>query len=128
MLIRQLLLAQRSRANVDKMAAMVVEDKDRLVELMACFLCDESKVAQRAAHVVGDIGRMEPDWLLEWADEIVDAIEDPIHQSLRRCGVRYFSELAEPIPQPLVVRLIDLCSKFVADEKTEVAILSLIHI
>ena len=120
MSIREQLLRQNSRANCDRVRAVVIGDQSRLIELMACFFSDEVIVAQRAAMVVGDVGRHEPDLLLPWLAELVDAIENPIHQAIRRNGVRFFSELDQPIPKPLEKRLVRMCLRFVADptEKT----------
>lgn len=122
MRIRQELLQKYSRANLDRVVSMVVDDEELAVELMVCMFGEELKLAQRAAHAVGLLGREEPEKLIPWFEELVDAIENPIHQSLRRCGVRYFSELKTEIPLALETRLIGLCMKFLADPKTEVAI------
>ena len=122
MIVREQLLVANSRANADRVLAMVMDDPERLVQLMVCFLSDEVCVAQRAAQVVGDVGRRNPDLLTPWLSEIVDAIENPIHQAIRRNGVRLFNELAEPVPADLEKRLIRMCSQFVADRSVDVAI------
>ena len=120
--VREQLLIANSRANADRVLAMVGDDPELLVQLMVCFLSDEVRVAQRAAQVVGDLGRRDPDLLLPWLGEIVDAIENPIHQAIRRNGVRFFSELAEPLPAAMEKRLIRMCGQFVADRNVDVAI------
>lgn len=109
MIVREQLLVANSRANADRVLAMVRGDPELLVQLMVCFLGDEVRVAQRAAQVVGDFGRRDPDLLLPWLSDIVDAIENPIHQAIRRNGVRFFSELAEPLPVDMEKRLIRTC-------------------
>ena len=122
MIVREQLLVANSRANADRVLAMVGDDPELLVQLMVCFLGHEVRVAQRAAQVVGDFGRRDPDLLLPWLSDIVDAIENPIHQAIRRNGVRFFSELAEPLPAELEKRLIRMCGQFVADRNVDVAI------
>ena len=122
MRIRKQLLVEHSRANADKIETMVLADDQLLPELMACFFSDETVVAQRAAQVVGDIGRKESDRLLPWLAEIVDAIENPVHEAIRRNGVRYFSELDEPLSPELESRLMRLCLAFVGDSDTKTAV------
>ncbi len=122
MIVREQLLVANSRANADRVLALVRDDPKLMVQLMVCFLSDEVRVAQRAAQVVGDVGRHDPDLLLPWLDDIVDAIENPIHQAIRRNGVRFFSELAKPLPAKLEKRLIRMCGQFVADRNVDIAI------
>ena len=149
MSIREQLLVEHSRANSDRVAAYVLSWTDnlkigleqhggpagkqprqqakaisnqRLVELMACFFSDEVLVAQRAAHVVGLLGREDPQLLVPWWDELVQSAANPIHDAIRRNAIRYFSEQPEPLPKKLETRLIKLCGQFVADEKYSIAV------
>ena len=59
---------------------------------------------------------------MPWITDIVDAIENPVHQAIRRNGVRFFSELAKPLPAKIEKRLIRMCGQFVADRNVDVAI------
>jgi hypothetical protein len=122
MIVREQLLVANSRANADKVLAMVCGDQELIVQLMVCFLGEEVRVAQRAAQVVGDLGRRDASLLTPWLGDIVDAIESPIHQAIRRNGVRYFSEVIAPLPVELEGRLIRMCGRFVADRNIDVAI------
>ena len=122
MSIREELLVDHSRAVADHVAALALNDEERLVELMVCMFCDDVDVAQRAAHAVGILGRQDPSKLIPWFVEMANAMEYPIHQSLRRCGVRYYSEYRNRLPRRLEKRLIDLCLRFLADAQTETAI------
>jgi hypothetical protein len=154
MSIREQLFVEHSRANSDRIAAHVLSwsedlniglenDKgptarqpgqcakaifnQRLVELMACFFSDEVDLAQRAAHVVGLLGRENPWMLIPWWDELVESAANPTHEALRRNAIRYFSEQPEPLPKKLETRLIKLCSQFVADEKYSIAVGGIRH-
>ena len=64
--IRQQLLQKNSRANADIVLNYVLGSPESVVELMVCFLSDEVTVAQRAAQVVGDLGRQNPESLEPW--------------------------------------------------------------
>ena len=120
--IRQQLLNKNSRNNADFVQAHVVAHRESLVELMACFFSDEKVVAQRAAMVVGNLGRAEPACLKPWWSSMVDAAEDPVHQAVRRAVTRYFSELTLAVPEKLEARLVELLGTFVANPKENVAI------
>ncbi len=122
MIVRDQLLIANSRANADKVLAMVYNEQELIVQLMICFLGEETRVAQRAAQVVGDLGRRDASLLKPWLGDIVDAIENPIHQAVRRNGVRFFSEMIEALPCDLEKRLIKSCGSFVANRKIGVAI------
>ena len=120
--LRKQLLVANSRNNADIVLAHVNAHPESLPELMACFFSDEVKVAQRAAQVVGDIGRATPASLKPWWNDMVDASATPVHQAIRRNVTRYFSELQLPLPKKLEKKLIDDCTNFVADANEDVAI------
>ncbi len=120
--LRKQLLVTNSRNNADVVMAHVRNHPESLSELMACFFSDEVVVAQRAAQVVGDIGRAAPESLAPWWSDMVDASSNPVHQSIRRNVTRYFSELELKLPKKLESKLVDNCIKFVADPNEGVAI------
>lgn len=122
MIVREQLLVANSRANADTVLSMVANDPECLVQLMVCFLSNEVRVAQRAAQVVGDQGRRDPESLKPWLKDLVDAIEHPVHQAIRRNGVRVFSEWTMALPKQLEGRLIQLCGEFIADREIDTAI------
>jgi len=102
--------------------AHVQAHPESLPELMACFFSDEVAVAQRAAQVVGDIGRASPESLKPWWSELADASANPVHQAIRRNVTRYFSELKLKLPKKVESQLVDDCINFVADPNEGVAI------
>lgn len=102
--------------------AHVQAHPESLPELMACFFSDEVTVAQRAAQVVGDIGRATPESLQPWWSAMADASADPVHQAIRRNVTRYFSELKLDLPKKLERKLVEDCIDFVADPNEGVAI------
>lgn len=120
--LRKQLLVANSRNNADIVMAHVQGHPESLPELMACFFSDEVIVAQRAAQVVGYIGRDSPEALKPWWNEMVDASANPVHQAIRRNVTRYFSELQLKLPKKLESKLIDDCTNFVADSGEGVAI------
>lgn len=123
MSIRLQLLQTNSSDKANRFEEQILRNRELLPELMACFFSDEVIVAQRAAFVVGHIGRKEPELFVPWLAEIVDAVEKPVHQAIRRNGVRYFAELdGDLIPAILEQRMVALCGEYVGDEKVPTAI------
>jgi len=122
--IRQQLLKRNSRANADIVIAYVDATPNAIVELMACFLSDEVPVAQRAAQVVGDLGRSCPGLLEPWWEEMVRAAEEPVHDAICRNVARYFSELGPEweLPSPIETRLVKQCTDWTCDSSVPVAI------
>ena len=120
--LRKQLLVANSRNNADIVMAHVDAHPESLAELMACFFSDEVVVAQRAAQVVGDIGRASPALLQPWWSEMIDAAAAPVHQAIRRNVTRYFSELELKLPAKVEEKLVDQCINFVADSNEGVAI------
>lgn len=120
--IRQQLLKRNSRKNADIVIAHVDSTAGAIVELMACFLSDEVKVAQRAAQVVGDLGRRDPELLEPWWNEMLEAGQKPVHDSIRRNVARYFSELELALPKKIETSLIKLFTAWMLEPNTPVAI------
>ena len=89
---------------------------------MACFLSDEVTVAQRAAQVVGDLGRRNPASLEPWWEEMLQAGQQPVHDAIRRNIARYFSELELTLPRELERSLVRLMTDWACDSQSPVAI------
>lgn len=120
--IRQQLLKRHSRDNADLVESYVVQTPDAIVELMACFLSDETKVVQRSSQVVGNLGRHHPIMLKPWWDEMIHACIDPVHIAVRRNVARYFSELELPLPASLEKRIADSFTAWSAQDDVPVAV------
>jgi hypothetical protein len=120
--IRQQLLKINSRANADLVENHVIQDRRKLVELVACFFSDETKVVQRASQVVGNLGRSRPSWLEPWWEELLAAGNRPVHVAVRRNVARYFSELDLTIPVELERKLAKSFADWIAEPNVPVAV------
>ena len=119
--IRQQLLRENSRVNADIVLDYVSKTPHVLVEVMACFFSDEVTVAQRAAQIVGDWGRLHPESLEPWWGEMLRAAEHPVHDAICRNVSRYFSELELSLPAELEQALVKLMAGWSSDLSTPVA-------
>ena len=120
--IRQQLLKKHSRENADFIEDYVVEHPQAIVELMACFLSDETKIAQRSSQVVGNLGRHHPKMLEPWWEEMIDAGDKPVHIAIRRNVARYFCELKLPMKAKLEKRIADSFTRWSTDPDVPVAV------
>ena len=120
--IRQQLLKKHSRANADLVESYVGSTPGAIIELMACFLGEETTVAQRAAQVVGNLGRHQPESLMPWWDEMIEAAQNPVHDAIRRNVARYFSELKVELPGKLEKKAVQSFTRWSVDESTPVAV------
>ena len=91
--IRAQLLVTHSRANADLVLAFVLAKQARLPKLMDAFFSGEKDVMNRAAMVVGDLGRKKPDWLLPYHARLITYADAYPHPAVPRNVLRYFSEL-----------------------------------
>ena len=107
--IRTQLLTAHSRTNADIVQHYVEQNFAALPELMACFASDEVQVAQRAAMVVGNLGRCHPELFKPWWQNLLDLTDDPIHAAIPRAVIRYFNELELQLPKKIESRLVDRC-------------------
>lgn len=120
--IRQQLLRKHSRENADFVENYVVDHPNAVVELMVCFLGDETKVVQRSAQVVGNLGRHHPEMLQPWWEELLQAGKEPVHIAIRRNVARYFCELELPLPKKLEKDLAESFTAWATDPKVPVAV------
>lgn len=94
-LLKQLGVAH-SRANADLILNWLEQDRARtrvLMEVVRSKNPEQFKLVQRAAMVLGDLGRKHPDWLLPYHSELIELARESTHPAIPRAVTRYFSEL-----------------------------------
>jgi hypothetical protein len=120
--IRQQLLKKHSRENADFIESHAIKSQASVIELMACFLGEETKVVQRASQVVGNLGRHHPEMLKPWWEEMISAGDHPVHVAVRRNVARYFCELNLTLPEQLEKKIIDSFTRWSTSSDTPVAV------
>lgn len=117
------LLKEHSRANADLVLNHVLKDRKRVSALLDAFLTGEYRVVQRSAMVVGNLGRLKPDWLKPWHQRMIAAADPAPHPSVSRNVMRYFSELPlSSIDEENQGPLLDLAFRLTEDQAEAVAI------
>ncbi|MTB49456.1 hypothetical protein [Lewinella sp. W8] len=119
---RAQLLSEHSRANADLLLDHLERHPEDLTAFMEHFFGREVVEAQRAAMVVGDLGRRHPDRLIPFHLRLIEAAGQPVHPAIRRNVLRYFSE----IPLALIAEepqghLLDLAFRVTASPADAVA-------
>jgi len=117
------LMVEHSKANADRVLEHVLVAESRVEALMEVFLGEEYRVVQRAAMVVGNLGRAQPGWLKPWHSRMVKAANQPKHDAVLRNVMRYFSELdIALIAAENEGHLVELAFRLTADPNAAVAI------
>ncbi len=91
--IRQQLSKTHSRANADLVLNYVLADEGRVGDLLKALRDEEITIVQRAAMVVGDLGRARPAWLRPYNNRLLEMATAPAHDAVQRNILRHFSEL-----------------------------------
>ncbi|WP_260311459.1 hypothetical protein [Roseivirga seohaensis] len=119
--IRKQLLKEHSKENTNLIVSYVAEQQERFDALMNLFLSDEYRVTQRAAWVVGEIGRKKVEMLKPHLKAMVFNLKQPnLHDSIKRNTVRVLQELE--IPESLWGEVADICFGYLASKSEAIAI------
>ena len=92
--LRQQLSLAHSRANADLILTWLYADEARtrvLIDLVNSKDERDAKPVQRAAMVLGDLGRAKPDWLRPYQRSLLRLANEATHPALPRAISRYFS-------------------------------------
>ena len=92
--IRKQLLSDHSKSNTDEIVFYIMENPERSVELMDIFFNEGNLLKQRAAWVVGDLGRVEPELIKPYQLQMMTHLKSPgLHDAVKRNTLRYLSEI-----------------------------------
>ena len=122
--LRQQLAAAHSRANADIILAWLLKDEARtrvLMKVVRSKAVGDAKLVQRAAMVLGDLGRERPRWLYPFQVELVNLAAAARHPAVPRAVLRYFSELPlADIVEDAQGQLLDVSFQYLGDRSAPV--------
>jgi hypothetical protein len=119
--LTQLLAAEHSKAHTNRIIGWIGRDETRVAALVRVFCSSEYRIGQRAAWVVGDYARRQPDLLGPWLPDLVGQLAQPgTHDAVRRNVVRVLQE--SELPEELLGEVADACFRMLADPQEPVAI------
>ena len=117
--IQQELAREHSKAHTLYIADRINNDTDQFAVLMSFYLGEDKLLAQRAAWVFTHCVESYPHLALPYIDPLIDILDLPVHDALKRNALRSFEFVK--IPEPFHGRLIDVCFRIVMDRKEAAA-------
>lgn len=120
-MIEQLILAEHSRNQRDRIIDYVNTDKSKLQEFMSLFFKGSAVVKQRAAYVVGTIEDFYPDVLTIYYHEMVKNLQrEGLHHAIPRNTLRVLTN--KRLDEEHTGILLDLCFNYLKNHSLPVAI------
>jgi len=110
-----------SKAHAAEITNYACSSAEHFKELMDCFLCNDYRVAQRAAWSVSWAGRARPDLIKPYIKQMVALLgRNDVHNAVIRNSIRVL-ELSE-IPEDCHADVMNACFTFVEKPGTPAAI------
>lgn len=120
-MIRDLLLAEHSKAQCTRIVKYIGSNQQRFDELFNLFLSDEYRVVQRAAWPVSYAVIAHPTLIQKHFARLIKNLEKPgIHNAVKRNSIRLLQEIA--IPKRYHGKLMDICFSYIATPGEAVAV------
>lgn len=118
--IRASLLADRSKANIQRIAYYIGEDAKRFEELVQLFLADTLIVTQRASWIISHCLDQHPQLVEPYIESFWKNLLQGQNDTITRNTLRIFQDY--PIPKNTQGIAASLCFDYLANPNTAVAI------
>lgn len=118
--IAQMLHAEHSREQTDKIVQYINNHTEGVDELWHCYLSSDVTLAQRSAWVIGHYYRSEPSQILVHLPQIIPTLEQPLHPAQVRNVMNILSFTT--IPEDYHGALLDICLAYITDHTSPSAI------
>lgn len=119
--LRAEILKEHSKAQAQKIAHWIGNNKERFAQLVQLFLHDEYRVVQRSAWVISVVCEQFPNLLLPHLPILVKRMSDAdMPVAVKRNVVRALQKTE--IPEALHGTVINACFEFLADPKETIAV------
>ncbi len=118
--IEQLLLAEHSREQSEKIMDLVIVDPSLIGQLISYMNHKDSLLAQRAAWPVGLLGTSYSHLFQPYITQLIQCLYNPIHPAISRNTYRVLQFMKVPEEHEGV--LFDLCARDLSNPKIPVAI------
>jgi hypothetical protein len=119
--IKEALLKEHSKTQMQKIVAYVGNDKKRFAELITLMLTAEYRIAQRAAWPVSYCIEANKDLIKPWFAKMIQKLQEQnIHDAIKRNTLRVLDFV--DIPEKYCGTLYDISYAFLHDLKEPIAI------
>ena len=88
---------------------------------MALFFAGVYRVTQRAAWAVGEIGAKSPALIAPYLETMIDHLNAPVHNAVKRNTIRIFRDLPE-LPESLLGKLTTACFDLLTNPNEPIAV------
>ena len=119
--LQNLLRAEHSRKQTDRIVLYVGGDKERFNALIELFFAGEYRITQRAAWPLSYCVRQHPELITPYYRRLLDNLErKDIHVAVVRNTVRLLQDVS--IPKRWHGRVMNICFEFIGGMETPIAV------
>lgn len=120
MKIKDVVLAKHSREQTEKIIKYVGNDPVKFKELVGLIFKDEEIISQRASWPLSDIARKHPQLLSPYLKRMLQTLEKPVHDAVKRNIVRALENY--DIPEKYLGLAANNCFALLENPQTAVGI------
>ncbi|MGW8123525.1 hypothetical protein ACV07N_12770 [Roseivirga echinicomitans] len=119
--IRKQLLQTHTKENTELIVAYIGNEQERFDTLMNLFLHDEYRVCQRAAWVVSEVAKLQPEIFTPYLAVIIKNLRtEGLSDSVKRNSLKVLQGLV--IPKSLWGEAADICFGYLASKSEAIAV------
>ena len=118
--IRKILEKPQSKINRDTIVDYVINDPQKIDDLMDCFFDNNNRLCQNASWPMTAIGEKKPDLIIPYIGKMLLVLENKAHNSVVRNIIRFFQTIQ--LPEEYEGAIFDKCFEYLNNTKEEVAV------
>ena len=118
--IRNQLLQETSRFNMEYIASVIGDDKEKFAELMKLYLKEKDPIPAKAAWVAEYVCLKHPELIDPYLEDLVHSLALFTHPGSRRNSLKILMQTK--IPEDLQGPLIDICFQWMSSTEKTVAV------
>ncbi len=119
--LREILLAEHSKANCNRIVKWVGDSQERFDELFRLFITDEYRVSQRAAWPLNYCATEHPELIAAHFGKLIKNLSrKDIHDAVKRNTVRLLQYIN--IPEKHEGAIMDVCFAYISNPSEAVAV------
>jgi hypothetical protein len=119
--IKELLIAEHSKKQTDRIVKHIGADATRFAVLMKLFFAGEYRITQRAAWPMSYCIKNHPELIKPYFKKLLDFLKKPgVHNAVARNTVRLLQDV--DIPEKYQGQLMSICFDYIQDIKTPAAV------
>lgn len=118
--LEELILQEMSRANTDRVASVLLNDKNRFAQAVEIVMQEREPVSRRALWAIDVACEKKPGLIIPFLPQLIGRIRDFRHDAFRRHILRIAARL--PLAGDMEGELLHVCFDMVADLNQPIAV------